>query len=132
MPFVRSVKAVYLEPREGAKLVQRGDRHHVLDAINEYELLTAFGGYQSLYGAGEAPSAAYVARTRLVMAGRAEAEREANEKASGGGSGGGTGLTPDAPGTRRRPVSEVESGQAYRKRELPQRPPSPRGLASAE
>lgn len=80
-------------------MASQGDPRGVLRAIAEYETLSVFG-WAALYGEGTLVPASYVARTRLVMAARAQAEKQLAEEAqSGSGSSGGSGGSGRESGT---------------------------------
>lgn len=70
------------------------DPRGVLRAINDYELMKAFGGWWQM--TGEHPDVVVLARMQLVMAGIADAERRMqadmeHQQSGGGGSTGGSG-----------------------------------------
>lgn len=109
-PFVRAVKRA-LKGEKPPKHLE-WERRGVVAAINEVQLMEVYGGYEQLMNA----PAAHVARTRLVLLGRSEYEREeyAESKAASASSEG-----PYGPSTA---TTTTTGTRTYTSR---YRPPSP-------
>lgn len=94
----------------GAKLSgdaqDEAERRGVVRALSDLALMEAYGSYSEYLAAPRA----HVTRSRLALAGRAEAQREELDKAAGAG-GGGTSNSANAKtssssyqGTKKRPI----------------------------
>lgn len=90
--FVELAKLVYLGATPDRDAQRQIEQRGVIEAINEVELM---GGHYAGYADMMAAPAVHVARTRLVMAGRAQAEaqqaKDMEDEAKRGGSGSGSG-----------------------------------------
>lgn len=98
--FVELVKLARLGDKLAKPVEEEIARRGVIDAINEVELM---GGHYAGYADMMAAPAVHVARTRLVLAGKTQAEQEQSErieaetKRTGSGSGGTGGVGGTSP-----------------------------------